>query len=116
MKRQKRQALEAAGFRLGDAEDFLELSDEERQTVELRVRLSRTVRQLRQDRKLTQQQLARKLKSSQSRVAKIEAGAEDVSLDLMFKSLFALGGRLSDVVTKARPAPRGRPKVRDSYH
>jgi ribosome-binding protein aMBF1 (putative translation factor) len=106
MNQRKRQALETAGFRLGDAEDFLGLSEEERQTVELRVQLSRTVRRLRQDRKLTQQQLARKLKSSQSRVAKIEAGAEDVSLDLMFKSLFTLGGQLSDVVAKTRRAPR----------
>ena len=108
MDRQKREALEAAGFRFGDAEDFLQLTDEERQVVELRVQLSRVIRRLRESTRLTQQQLARKLKSSQSRVAKIEAGAEDVSLDLMFKSLFALGGRLSDIMSRKTPRHRAK--------
>lgn len=105
--RRKRKALEAAGFRFGDAEDFLQLSDEERQTVELRVNLSRTIRKRREAQQLTQAQLARKLKSSQSRVAKIEAGGVGVSLDLMFKTLFALGGRFSDVAQRP-PKPRRR--------
>ena len=43
-------------------------------------------------------QLAEKINSSQSRVAKIEAGATDVSLDLALRAVFALGGELSDVV------------------
>ncbi len=92
-----RKALTAAGFRVGDVADFLGLSDEELRLVELRVALSRAVRHRRQARKMTQQQLATRLKSSQSRVAKIESGASDVSLDLMFRSLFAVGGRLADV-------------------
>ena len=41
--------------------------------------------------------MARKLKSSQSRVAKMEAGAADVSLDLLFRGFFALGGTLKDL-------------------
>jgi transcriptional regulator with XRE-family HTH domain len=94
---------------LGDAEDFLQLSDEERQAVELRANLSRTIRKRREAQQLTQAQLARKLKSSQSRVAKIEAGGVGVSLDLMFKTLFALGGRLSDIAAGRRPSkPRRR--------
>jgi len=64
--RRKRKALEAAGFRFGDAEDFLQLSDEEGQAVDLRVNLSRTIRKRREAQQLTQAQLARKLKSSQS--------------------------------------------------
>ncbi len=100
MDRRKRKALEAAGFRFGDAEDFLQLSDEERQTVELRVNLSRTIRKRREAQQLTQAQLARKLKSNQSRVAKIEAGGVGVSLDLMFKTLFALGGQFADIARR----------------
>lgn len=103
MNKAKRQAVTAAGFRVGDAEDFLELTEEERRLVELRVALSRTVRRLREGQSLTQQQLADRLQSSQSRVAKLEVGASDVSLDLLFRGLFAMGGGLSDL--KA-PSPR----------
>ena len=102
----KRKALEAAGFRFGDAEDFLGLSDEERQLVELRLAVSRAVRRLREAQQLTQKELAGRLKSSQSRVAKLELGASDVSLDLLFRGLFALGGRVSDVVTNTTAGKR----------
>lgn len=97
MKPAKRRALERAGFRFGDAADFLGLSDEERRLVELRLSVSRAVRRLREKRRLTQQELARKLGSSQSRVAKLETGAADVSLDLLFRGLFAVGGKLTDI-------------------
>lgn len=97
MDNRKRKALESAGFRIGDAEDLLGLTEEERRLVELRLDVSRAVRRLRQKRRLTQNQLAAKLGSSQSRVAKLEAGAGDVSLDLLFRSLFAVGGQLRDI-------------------
>ena len=97
MNEDKKQALEAAGWVVGDAEDFLDLTFEERQLVELRVVVSRAVRVLRERQNLTQTQVARKLKTSQPRVAKIESGASDVSLDLMFRGLFALGGSLKDL-------------------
>ena len=103
MSKAKRKALEAAGFQVGDLEDFLGLTEEERHLVELRVALSRTVRRLRQEQHLTQQQLAAKLKSSQSRVAKMEVGAADVSLDLLFRGLFAVGGGLVDLTDPACP-------------
>ena len=95
----KRKALTAAGFHVGDAKDFLGLTDEETRLVELRVALSRAVRRRRQEQCMTQQQLATRLKSSQSRIAKIESGAGDVSLDLMFRGLFAVGGGLADVAS-----------------
>ena len=78
MNKEKRRALEAAGFRIGDAEDFLELTDEERRLVELRVAVSRAIRERREQQDITQGQVARKLKSSQSRVAMMEAGTSDV--------------------------------------
>jgi transcriptional regulator with XRE-family HTH domain len=40
---------------------------------------------------LTQVALAKKIKSSQSRVAKMEAGDPSVSIDLLVRSLIALG-------------------------
>ena len=65
--------------------------------------MGRQVRALREKRRLSQQQLAARIQSSQSRVAKIEAATPGVSLDLAFRGLFAVGGKLSDLV-----ATRGR--------
>jgi ribosome-binding protein aMBF1 (putative translation factor) len=95
----KRQRLEAAGFRVGDAGDFLDLTDEERGMVELRLAVARAVRRRREARQMTQEQLAKAMKSSQSRVAKLEAAAAGVSLDQMFRGLFALGFKLEDLGT-----------------
>src|SRR4051812_13311125 len=98
MKAEKRKKLEAAGFRVGDAEDFLDLTPEERELVDLRLNVSRLVRTLREQRNMTQEQLAKRISSSQSRVAKVENGASDVSLDLLFRSFFAVGGKLANVI------------------
>lgn len=97
MKTDKRKALEAAGFRVGSAADFLGLSAEEQAIVELRVAVGRQVRTLREKRHLSQQQLAARIQSSQSRVAKIEAAVPGVSLDLAFRGLFAVGGKIGDL-------------------
>jgi predicted XRE-type DNA-binding protein len=106
MDKKTRDQLTAAGFRVCDAEDFLGLSDEERQLVELRLQVSKAVRRRRKERALSQKQLAAKLRSSQSRVAKIEAGASDVSLDLSFRALFAAGGRWTDLTASRREQRR----------
>lgn len=111
MDKDKRQALENAGFQVGDAGDFLGLTAQERRMVELRSAVSRAVRDRRRVQKLTQRQVADRMKSSQSRVAKIEAASPDVSLDLMFSGLFALGGVVGDLESghaKVK-APRTRP-------
>jgi hypothetical protein len=115
----KRQALEAAGWRFGDAADFLELTDEERQIVEFRLMVGRGVRRLRENHRLTQQQLADRIGSTQSRIAKIEAASREVSLDLMLRGFFSAGGRLTDLIStpeSSSPPDRSRPgrvKVRD---
>jgi DNA-binding XRE family transcriptional regulator len=101
----KKKALEAAGFRVGDAEDFLGLTDGERRLVALRASAARVVRRLREGLDLTQQQLAARIGSSQSRVAKIEAASPEVSLDLMFRGLFALGGTVADLVVPQGGGP-----------
>jgi hypothetical protein len=105
----KREAMEAAGWASGDAGDFLGLTDEERRLVELRLAVSRAVRRRRVDANLTQQQVAAKIRSSQSRVAKIEAGAADVPLDPMFSGLFAVGGGVDDLARRRSKGPVRRP-------
>ena len=83
--------LRAAGWKVGDAKDFLKLSDEEAMLVEFKLALAGALKQARQKRRISQMDLAQRLGSSQSRVAKIEAGDPSVSLDLIVKALFATG-------------------------
>ena len=87
----KRKRLEAKGWKLGSASEFLNLSPEEAAYVEMKLALSQNLQQTRHKKKLTQHQLARLLRSSQSRVAKMEAGDATVSLDLLVWSLLVLG-------------------------
>ena len=110
MDNRERDALIAAGFRIGDAEDFLGLSDEERKLVELRLSVRRAARKRRHDLNLSQAEVAKRMKSSQPRVNMIENGAPGISLELMFRELFALGGDLSDLIPPTKPAP-GRRKA-----
>lgn len=91
MKPQKRKKLERAGFSVGTVSEFLELTGEEAALVEIKVRLVEMFKNARAASGITQQQLAKLISSSQSRVAKLEALQPDVSLDLICKALFALG-------------------------
>jgi predicted XRE-type DNA-binding protein len=91
MKKTKKDKLKKAGWKIGSASDFLELTDEEAAMIELKIALARDLKRRRQSKKLTQTQLARLLHSSQSRIAKMEAGDPSVSFDLLLKSLFSLG-------------------------
>lgn len=93
----KKKHLESAGWRVGSATDFLGLSEEEAAYIDLKLTLSEKVRQCRKRKKLTQTQLAQRLKSSQSRIAKIEAGDPSVSLDLLIRSLLTLGVTKTDL-------------------
>jgi ribosome-binding protein aMBF1 (putative translation factor) len=88
----KLRRLQSAGWKTGGARDFLELSDEETMLVELKLALTDAVRQSRQKRGLSQIDLAQRMGSSQSRVAKMEAGDPSVSLDLIVRAFFASGG------------------------
>jgi predicted XRE-type DNA-binding protein len=97
MHRSKKERLEAKGWRFGSAQEFLGLSDEEAAYVELRLRLAQSLRLRRQTRKLSQTDLAKMLRSSQSRVAKMEGGDPSVSIDLLVRSLLALGASNRDL-------------------
>ena len=99
----KRKRLEAAGWRVGSTADFLEMSPEEAAFVELKLRLSESLRRRRQSQKLSQDALAKKLKSSQSRVAKMEAGDPSVSIDLLIRALLATGASHRDLAKVVAP-------------
>jgi hypothetical protein len=91
VKSEKRKKLEAAGWQIGTADQFLGLSKQEAELVELKLALAQGLRLRRQARRLTQGRLAKLIGSSQSRVAKMEAADSTVTLDLLFRSLLATG-------------------------
>jgi len=91
MEKKKREKLEEKGFRVGTAADFLELSPEEEAFIDIRLDISNLVKAQRAKRGWTQEQLARAIGSSQSRIAKLEGGDLGISLDLMIKALLRLG-------------------------
>lgn len=88
----KLKKLRAAGWKAVSVKEFLQLSDEEAMLVELRLSLADAVKSSRQKRGLSQMDLAQRMKSSQSRVAKMESGGPSVSLDLIVRAFFASGG------------------------
>lgn len=67
------------------------MSDEEVLLVELKLALVSAVKRSRQRHRMSQLDLAQRMGSSQSRVAKIEAGDASVSLDLIVRALLATG-------------------------
>jgi predicted XRE-type DNA-binding protein len=97
MHKAKRERLEKRGWRVGTVGEFLGLSPAEEAYVELRLRLSETLRHRRKSRSLSQVQVAKILNSSQSRVAKMEGGDPSVSLDLLIRSLLTLGASTRDL-------------------
>jgi DNA-binding transcriptional regulator YiaG len=97
MKTRKRAKLEAHGWHVGSAAEFLALSPEEAALVDTKVALSRSLRARRTKQGMSQTALARYLKSSQSRVAKLEAADPSVSVDLLLRALFALGATPRDI-------------------
>lgn len=90
METKKKKKLEAAGWKVGSAEDFLDLSPKEMEFIEVKLALAHSLEKTRRARNLTQIQMAKRIKSSQSRVAKMEAADPSVSLDLLIRSLIEL--------------------------
>jgi transcriptional regulator with XRE-family HTH domain len=73
----------------------------------MRVALGSKLKELRNRKRLSQVELARRIGPSQSRVAKLEAADPSVSLDLLIRSLITLGvtrQALARVITS--PIPR----------
>jgi DNA-binding XRE family transcriptional regulator len=90
MDKEKQKKLEASGWKLGSTAEFLDLNEGESAYIELKLSLSKNLQKKRRSLNITQKDLARLIKSSQSRVAKMEAGDPTVSLDLLVKSLLVL--------------------------
>ena len=114
MKQSKRKKLEDAGWKVGSAADFLGLTKEEESLVAMKLALARDVQARRKRLSITQAQLAKRLGSSQSRVAKIEKADKSVSLELLVRSLLSLGASREDIgeILGARVGQRTRRTTR----
>lgn len=109
MREEKRRQLEAAGWKVGDTKEFLALSDQEAEYIELKLKLAQSLRAKRRQRRLGQTELAKLVQSSQSRVAKMEAADGSVSIDLLIRSLLTLGTsnpELGRIITRSHHATR----------
>ena len=107
MKASVKKRLEAAGWKVGTVAEFLKLTKSDRVFVELKLALSSALQRRRADLALTQAQLAKLVGSSQPRVAFMESSEESVSIDLLVRTLLAMGAtpkELADVVRMAGAA------------
>jgi len=91
MNQQKQKRLKKKGWAIGDTSEFLGMTPEEEAYLDLKHTLAQSLRQRRLAKKFTQKQLAQRLQSSQSRVAKMEAADPNVTLDLLLRAHFTLG-------------------------
>lgn len=97
MRTDKRRRLDRGGWNVGGADEFLGLNAAESAMIEIRVALAATLRGHRLARRVSQATLAEALGSSQSRVAKMEAGDPSVSLDLLIRSLAIAGSTAVEI-------------------
>lgn len=97
MRDNTRKALEQEGWAVGGAQEFLNLSDAEMALVDVRVSLARDLRRRRKKKKISQATLAKRIGSSQSRVAKMEAGDPSVTIDLLMKTLLRAGSTPAEI-------------------
>ena len=103
MKPVKRQRLERKGWKVGDARDLLQLTDDEVTYIELKLALGDQLKAMREKKAVTQVELAKLLSSSQSRVAKMESGDPSVSIDLLVKGMLALGATRKQIAGAMAP-------------
>ena len=96
MNKAKRKRLEAKGWKVGTAAEFLDLTPEESALIEIKLALSRTLRR-RREKQMTQAELARKIRSSQPRVAKAEGGDGSVSIELLIRAMLATGATPNEI-------------------
>ena len=94
----RKQRLKEAGFETTSVKDFLDLTDEEITYIEMKSGLARALKEYRTTKlKMSQHALAELIGSSQSRVARMEAGDPSVTLDLLVRSMLSTGLKRADI-------------------
>lgn len=97
MKADKRKRIEAKGWSEVTVAELPNLTPEEAAFIELKLSLSKKLKSRRVKLQISQTELAKKLRSSQSRVAKMEAGDPSVSIDLLMRALLATGATNKEI-------------------
>jgi len=96
MDQAKRERLEAKGWKVGTVSEFLELTPEENALIVIKLALSRSLRERRQQR-MSQAELAEKIHSSQPLIAKAEHGDASVSIELLIRAMLATGATPQEI-------------------
>jgi len=96
MEKRKLERLQAHGWRVGTVAEFLNLTPEETALIEIKLALSNSLKERRMGR-MTQAELAHKIKSSQPRVAHAESGDRSVSIELLMRAMLATGATPKDI-------------------
>ncbi|WOD41550.1 helix-turn-helix transcriptional regulator [Nodosilinea sp. E11] len=96
MDQSARDRLTKQGWQVGTVSDFLDLSPEETILIEIKLALSRALKERRQQR-MTQAELAEKMHSSQPRIAKAENGDASVSIELLLRAILATGASPQEI-------------------
>jgi len=91
-----REQLAKKGWQVGTVSDFLDLSPEEATLIEIKLALSRELKERRQQ-NMTQAELAEKMHSSQPRIAKAENGDASVSIELLLRAILATGASPQEI-------------------
>jgi predicted XRE-type DNA-binding protein len=91
-----RKQLAKNGWQVGTVSDFLDLSPEEATLIEIKLALSRALKERRQQ-NMTQAELAEKMHSSQPRIANAENGDASVSIELLLRAILATGASPQEI-------------------
>lgn len=97
MKEAKKKILEANGYKVTDSADWLGLSKEEAQLVEMRAALAQELEKVRRAKGITQAELARRVGTKQSGVARMLNNPDTTTLDSLIKGLIAMGEPVSKI-------------------
>ena len=97
MTEEKKKLLEANGMKVVDSADWLGLTREESQLVEMRIALAEELERVRKAKGITQAELARKIGTKQSAVARMVGKPDSSTIDNLMKSLMALGEPVSKI-------------------
>ena len=109
--------LESAGWKTVTVQGFLGLSDDDMAIIEVKVALAKRLRAQRTRAGLSQVEVAKIVRSSQPRVAKMEAADKTVSIDLLVKALVKTGVSVQEIgrslekiaISKGKPNRAQRP-------
>ena len=93
----KKKMLGANGYKVIDSAEWLGISREEAQIVDMRVALAQELERVRKAKGITQAELAKRVGTKQSGVARMLNNPDTSTMDNLIKALIALGEPISKI-------------------